>query len=306
MPIKIPDSLPALKTLERENIFAMTENRALHQDIRPLKILILNLMPKKIETETQLLRVLSNTPLQVDITLLQMETHESKNTPSEHLVSFYNTFSDISHLYFDGMIVTGAPVELLKFEVVDYWRELKEVLLWSKKHVYSTFHICWGAQAGLYLHYGIEKYTLDGKMFGIFRHEALNLTHPILRGFDEFFYAPHSRHTSIALDDIRDHPQLTLLAVSDEAGAFLIADKNGRSFYMTGHPEYDRDTLKNEYERDVSKGLPIEIPKGYYPDNDTSKTPPHIWRGHANLLYTNWLNHCVYQQTPYDLGDKII
>lgn len=302
MPIKIPDTLPAAKVLESENIFIMDAHRAATQDIRPLKIIILNLMPTKIETETQLLRVLGNSPIQVDIELLQTSSYTSKNTPQEHLLSFYNTFDQIRDNRYDGMVITGAPVELMEFEQVDYWPELQEILEWTKTHVYSTFHICWGAQAGLYHHYGIPKYTLDAKMFGIFEHRLCALNHRLLRGFDEVFYAPHSRHTSVRAEEIAKHPELELLSCSDVAGVYIVANKNGRQFFVTGHSEYDRDTLAKEYFRDVGRGLEIEVPVNYFPGNDPSRSPLYSWRAHANLLFSNWLNYFVYQETPYDLG----
>lgn len=303
MPIKIPSLLPASKTLESENIFIMDELRATHQDIRPLKIVILNLMPKKIETETQLLRVLSNSPLQVDIELLQTATHVSRNTSSEHLLKFYKTFDQISSDRFDGMIITGAPVEQIPFEKVDYWPELCEIMEWSKKNVFSTFHICWGAQAALYYHYNIPKYPLDKKMFGIFEHKPLIPNHPLLRGFDEIFYVPQSRHTTVLAQDIERVGSLEILASSDESGVYLVADKAGRNIFATGHSEYDRNTLANEYFRDLNSDLSIDLPKNYFPDNNPDCVPINTWKGHANLLFSNWLNHFVYQQTPYDLSE---
>ncbi|NCE75878.1 homoserine O-succinyltransferase [Anaerotruncus sp. X29] len=303
MPIKIPDSLPASRVLDQENIFVMTEHRALHQDIRPLKIVILNLMPKKIETETQLLRLLGNSPLQVDIELLQTESYTSKNTPSEHLFKFYKTFREIRDERFDGMIITGAPVELLAFEQVEYWKELCEIMEWSKTNVYSTLHICWGAQAGLYYHYGIHKYQLDQKMFGIFQHRLLLENHPITRGFDELFDVPHSRHTTVKRREIDRVPELEILASSDRAGVYMVGRRDGRQFFITGHSEYDRETLGNEYFRDLQKGLPINMPDHYFPHNDPSQKPVFTWRGHANLLFCNWLNYYVYQATPYDLDE---
>ncbi len=303
MPIKIPDSLPASRVLDQENIFVMTEHRALHQDIRPLKIVILNLMPKKIETETQLLRLLGNSPLQVDIELLQTESYTSKNTPSEHLFKFYKTFREIRDERFDGMIITGAPVELLAFEQVEYWKELCEIMEWSKTNVYSTLHICWGAQAGLYYHYGIHKYQLDQKMFGIFQHRLLLENHPITRGFDELFDVPHSRHTTVKRREIDRIPELEILASSDQAGVYMVGRRDGRQFFITGHSEYDRETLGNEYFRDLQKGLPINMPAHSFPHNDPSQKPVFTWRGHANLLFCNWLNYYVYQATPYDLDE---
>ena len=303
MPIIIPDSLPASRVLDQENIFVMTEHRALHQDIRPLKIVILNLMPKKIETETQLLRLLGNSPLQVDIELLQTESYTSKNTPSEHLFKFYKTFREIRDERFDGMIITGAPVELLAFEQVEYWKELCEIMEWSKTNVYSTLHICWGAQAGLYYHYGIHKYQLDQKMFGIFQHRLLLENHPITRGFDELFDVPHSRHTTVKRREIDRVPELEILASSDQAGVYMVGRRDGRQFFITGHSEYDRETLGNEYFRDLQKGLPINMPDHYFPHNDPNQKPVFTWRGHANLLFCNWLNYYVYQATPYDLDE---
>ena len=302
MPICIPNSLPAAQVLESENVFVMTEERASHQDIRPLKIGILNLMPTKIVTETQLLRLLSNTPLQVDIELLQTATHTSKNTSAEHLLKFYKTFADIQEERFDGFIITGAPVEQMPFEEVDYWPELCAFMDWTKTHVYSTFHICWGAQAALYHHYGIPKYPLPQKMFGVFEHQVLEPTHPLVRGFDGLFFAPHSRHTPVRNEDILSCPQLTLLATSEEAGAYLIASESGRQFFVTGHSEYDRETLAGEYFRDVNKGLPIEIPRHYFQNDDPKQKILYRWRGHASLLFSNWLNYFVYQTTPYDLS----
>lgn len=301
MPIKIPDSLPAAKILDNENIFVMTEHRALHQDIRPLKIVILNLMPKKIETETQLLRLLGNSPIQVDIELLQTKSYTPKNTPPEHLLKFYKTFDDIKEERFDGMIITGAPIEQMEFEEVDYWEELCDIMEWSKTNVYSTMHICWGAQAGLYYHYGIHKYPLEQKMFGIFQHRLLLTNHPITRGFDELFYAPHSRHTTIRRQEIEKIPELEILASSDIAGVYMVGRKDGRQFFITGHSEYDRETLANEYFRDIEKGQTINVPENYFPNNDPHLSPVYTWRSHANLLFCNWLNYYVYQSTPYNL-----
>lgn len=302
MPINIPNSLPASATLESENIFVMNEERASRQDIRPLKILILNLMPKKIETETQLLRLLSNSSIQIDIELLQTASYTSKNTPHEHLLKFYRFFDDVKTERFDGMIITGAPVEHLKFEEVDYWEELCQIMEWSKTHVYSTMHICWGAQAGLYYHYGIPKHPLKEKMFGIYQHKLLNFEHKLVCGFDEYFYVPQSRHTTIYTEDILAQDDLELLATSDIAGPYMIASKGGRQFFVTGHSEYDRNTLANEYFRDLEKGLPIQVPFNYFPDDDPRKVPPFIWRSAATLTYSNWLNYFVYQQTPFDLN----
>ncbi len=301
MPINIPDNLPAADVLARENIFTMRESRALHQDIRALKILILNLMPLKIETETHILRLLSNSPLQVEIEFLHTETHTSSHTAFEHLEAFYKTFSEIKQHKFDGFIITGAPVEHIDFEEVIYWDELKEIMDWSVHHVYSTLHICWAAQAGLYYHYGIPKYPLDQKMFGIFEH-TLNDRHvPIVRGFDDVFLAPHSRHTELRAEDIRKIPDLLVVSESSEAGVYIVMHRNGRHIFVTGHSEYDPLTLKKEYERDINKGLTTTIPKNYFPDNNPGYPPEVRWRSHANLLFNNWLNYYVYQTTPYDL-----
>lgn len=303
MPIRIPNGLPAFKTLLRENIFVMQSDRASGQDIRPLKIGIVNLMPTKIETETQLLRLLSNTPLQVDITLIYTETHLPKNTTWEHLQNFYTTFDKVREQYFDGIFITGAPVEKLEFEEVNYWTELCHIMEWSKSHAFCTVHICWGAFAGLYYHYGINKKPLPKKLFGVFPHKVEVANHPLLKGFDDVFFVPHSRHTEIDTADIELCPKLTVLASSDEAGAYIIADGSNRQIFITGHAEYDRDTLKNEYLRDKEKGLEIEVPKNYFPYDDPSLTPLITWKGHASLMYSNWLNFCVYQETPYDLND---
>ena len=301
MPVKIPETLPAKKILTEENIFVMGEARALRQDIRPLRLAILNLMPTKISTETQLLRLLGNSALQVEITLLHMNSHQSKNTPAEHLITHYQSFNDIKHEKFDGLLITGAPVEQLPFEEVDYWAELQTLLDWSENHVYSVFHICWAAQAGLYHRYGIQKYPLNEKMFGVFPHHILRANEKLLRGFDDEFYAPHSRHTEIRQDDIEKIPELDVLAISPEAGVYIVASKDRRHFYITGHSEYDPITLKSEYDRDVSKGLEINIPKNYFEEDNPKKKPIVRWRGHANLLYANWLNYYVYQITPYDI-----
>ncbi len=301
MPIRIPNDLPAASVLERENIFIMKEGRAVHQDIRPLRIAILNLMPKKIETETQLLRLLGNSPLQVDIDLMQVSGHRSKNTAPEHLLHFYRPFGEIKALRYDGLIITGAPVEQLPFGEVDYWEELRDIMEWSKTHVYCTFHICWGAQAGLFCHYGIQKRLLEEKLFGVFPHRVLQPDHPLTRGFDEVFLAPHSRHTTVDLEEVRRCPQLEVLSDSPQAGLYIAARRDGRQVFVTGHSEYDRGTLGEEYRRDRDKGLPIAPPAGYYPGDDPEKPPLFRWRGHANLLYVNWLNH-VYQDTPYDLA----
>jgi homoserine O-succinyltransferase len=302
MPVNIPETLPARKVLEAENIFVMGEERAHHQDIRPLKLAILNLMPTKIATETQLLRLLGNSALQVDITLLHMDGHLSKNTPQEHLIEHYVAFDDIRDDKFDGLIITGAPVEHLPFEEVDYWPDLQEVLNWKETHVYSTFHVCWAAQAGLYHSHGVPKHPLPEKMFGVYPHRLLFDHEKLLRGFDDVFYAPHSRHTEIRLEDLRQVPEVDVLAVSDEAGIYIVASRDRRQFYITGHSEYDPLTLKAEYDRDVSKGLPIQPPRNYFPDDDPSRPPLVRWRGHANLLYANWLNYYVYQITPFDIS----
>ncbi|WP_024859940.1 homoserine O-acetyltransferase MetA [Ruminococcus flavefaciens] len=303
MPIRIPSELPAFKTLGEENIFVMSKERAEHQDIRPLKVVILNIMPKKIETESQLMRLLSNTPLQVDVELLQMASHVSRNTSSHHLGAFYKTFDEISDNRYDGMIITGAPVELLDFEQVDYWKEITNIMEWSKTHVFSTLYICWGAQAGLYYHYGIPKYTLEHKMFGIFPHRAEVSNCQLLRGFDDVFYVPHSRHTEVRREDIERIPQLEVLTSSDIAGVHIVANKNGRQYFITGHSEYDRDTIANEYRRDVEKGLDIQIPYNYFPNDDPNNMPVFSWRCTANLMFSNWLNYCVYQKTPYNLDE---
>ena len=305
MPIKIPNLLPARSTLEKENIFVMTEERALHQDIRPLQILLLNLMPTKIATETQLMRCFSNTPLQIEIDLLQTSTYTPKNTSAEHLISFYCTFDQIKHKKYDGMIITGAPLENMDFEQVDYWSELCEIMEWSKTHVFSTLHICWGAQASLHYHYNIPKYALSKKLFGVFEHIPCKPEAPLLRGFDDIFFAPHSRHTEIHKEDILKVDDLEILAESEDAGVFLIASKNGRQIFVTGHPEYDPDTLATEYFRDLSKNLPIEIPKNYFKNDDPNQRPLDTWRAHAHLLYTNWLNYYVYQSTPYNLEHEL-
>ena len=303
MPIKIQNDLPAIKILESENIFVMQEDRATTQDIRPLKIVIVNLMPTKVETETQLMRLLGNSPLQVEVELMQMQSHKSKNTSEEHLTKFYKTFDEVRHEKFDGMIVTGAPVEQMPFEEVDYWEELCEVFEWAKKNVYSTMFICWGAQAGLYYRYGIEKYELPKKLFGIYNHMILNPKHPLMRGFDDFFLVPHSRYTGIRPGDVEAVPELEILATSRKAGAAIICSKNGREFYLLGHCEYDYDTLAKEYYRDVEKGLDISMPYNYFPENNVNRKPIMTWRSHGSLLYANWLNYYLYQQTPYDLED---
>ena len=302
MPIKIDDRLPAKESLEKENIFVMTQSRAQCQDIRPLKILILNLMPTKIETETQLLRLLGNTPLQVDIELLQTATHKSKHTDEDHMLMFYKTFDEVKDKKYDGMIVTGAPVELLEFEEVDYWPELCEIFEWSKTNVYSTFHICWGAQAALYYHYGIPKHKLDEKMFGVFPHKPLDLYHPLLRGFDDCYNVPQSRHTETRFNDIALCKDLQILSYSEISGIHLISDLECRKFFATGHSEYDADTLAKEYFRDKEKGLAIQIPYNYFPDNDPTQKPIMTWRNVGTLMFTNWLNYFVYQKTPYDIN----
>lgn len=303
MPIKIDNQLPARHSLELENIFVMSESRALTQDIRPLKILILNLMPTKTVTETQLLRLLSNSPLQIEVELLQTATHQSKNTSAEHMLKFYKVFDDVREEKFDGMIITGAPVEHLAFEEVDYWEELCMIMEWTKTNVYSTFHICWGAQAGLYYHYGIPKYPLAEKLFGIFPHHALDPYHPLMRGLDDIFYIPHSRHTEIRRSDIALVKDLQILSFSEQAGVHLVSDMECRNFYSTGHSEYDRETLSTEYFRDINRGLPIGIPFNYFPDNDPQRTPPMTWRTAGNMIFSNWLNYFVYQRTPYDLAN---
>lgn len=303
MPIKISNELPAKSFLEQENVFVMTEDRANSQDIRPLKILILNLMPTKIATETQILRLLSNTPLQVDIELMQTVTHVSKNTSQEHLTKFYKSFDEVKHEKFDGMIVTGAPVEQMEFEEVDYWDELCEIFEWAKTNVYSTFYICWGAQAGLYYHYGLKKYPLKEKMFGIFEHQPLDLLHPLMRGIDDKYYVPQSRHTEIRMEDIAKIKDLQVLSYSPDSGVHLLSDMDCRNFFSTGHSEYDADTLATEYFRDKNKGLDIKIPYNYFPNDDTTKKPPITWRSTGILLFTNWLNYFVYQRTPYDLAN---
>ncbi|WP_020616025.1 homoserine O-acetyltransferase MetA [Paenibacillus daejeonensis] len=301
MPIKIPDSLPAKEILNNENIFVMDESVAYLQDIRPLRIAILNLMPTKETTETQLLRLIGNTPLQVEVVLLHPRTHVSKNTSSEHLESFYKTFDEISHLHYDGLIITGAPVEHLPFEQVTYWEELKTIMDWSARHVTSTLHICWGAQAGLFHHYGIEKHLLPEKLFGVFPHTIEKRNVKLLRGFDEMYFVPQSRHTEVLRSDIEQVADLEILSESPEAGVYIAASKNGRQIFVTGHSEYDPLSLKWEYDRDLAKGLRVAIPKNYYPGDDPSRQPLSSWRAHANLLFSNWLNYYVYQETPYEL-----
>ncbi|HEX5837938.1 MAG TPA: homoserine O-succinyltransferase [Anaerolineales bacterium] len=302
MPVKIPNTLPAREILERENIFVMDEQRAMHQDIRPLRVAILNLMPTKIATETQLLRLLSNSALQVEVTLLHTATYDSKNIDADHLLHHYLTFNDVLYEKFDGLIVTGAPVEQMRFEEVDYWAELTRIFDWAETNVESTLYICWGAQAGLYHRYGIPKYDLTRKMFGVFEHRVLTRTESLLRGFDDIFLAPHSRHTEIRRADLEKVNEIQILAESDEAGVYIVGAKDGRHLFVTGHSEYDPLTLKTEYDRDVNKGFPIHVPGNYYPQDDPTQTPTVRWRGHANLLFSNWLNYYVYQVTPYDVN----
>ncbi|MDD3221970.1 MAG: homoserine O-succinyltransferase [Lachnospiraceae bacterium] len=305
MPIKIQNDLPAREILEREHIFVMTERRALTQDIRPLQILILNLMPTKIETETQILRSLSNTPLQLEIELLQMESHTAKNISEEHMIAFYQTFSQVKNKWYDGMIITGAPVELMEFEDVEYWDELCQVMEWSKAHVHSTFHICWGAQAALYYHYGIKKHILDKKLSGVYKHYLINEKSRLFRGFDSEFYVPHSRHTTVYREDIEKVPELKIMAVSDEAGVYIAGNESGSQFFVMGHSEYDIDTLAGEYFRDVNKGMNPEVPVNYFEDDDPAKKPMMRWRAHGAWVYSNWLNYFVYQTTPYTLNEDI-
>ena len=301
MPIKVSSELPAKAVIEKENIFIMDETRAINQDIRPLKIAVLNLMPKKHETEIQLLRALSNTPLQVDLTFLNPENHRSKNTPSTHLNQFYTTFSQVKHKKFDGLIITGAPIEQIDFEEVNYWEELKEIMDWSKTNVTSTYHICWAAQAGLYYHYGIDKIPLDKKLFGVYTHQVYKRKTPLVRGFDDIFLFPHSRYTGLNEDQIKKNKNLKVLAASDLAGSSIIIADEGKQVFVMGHPEYDRTTLKEEYRRDVAKGLNIDLPHNYFPEDNPENHPKLTWRSHANALYTNWLNYYVYQVTPYEL-----
>lgn len=301
MPIRIPNDLPATGTLQQENIFVMTADRAIRQDIRPLEIVVLNLMPTKIATETQLSRMLGNTPLQVNLELMHTTSHVSKNVAQEHLLTFYKSFDEIKHRKFDGMVITGAPVEHLRFEDVDYWPELCEIMEWSKTNVHSTLHICWGAQAGLYYHYGINKYELPEKLFGVFEHKADYKRSILLRGFDDVFWVPHSRHTTILREDIEKVPELKLLASSEKAGVYALMNNRGRQIFVTGHSEYDADTLKTEYLRDKNQGLPIHVPENYFPNDDDTQEPIVRWRSHANLLFSNWLNYFVYQTTPYDI-----
>lgn len=306
MPIKVQSDLPAKGILENENIFVMDENRALNQDIRPLEIGILNLMPIKQDTELQLLRALSNTPLQINVTFVYVESHVSKNTPTSHLNQFYKLFGEVKHRKFDGFIITGAPVENLEFEEVNYWKELTEIMDWTNTNVTSTVHICWGAQAAVYHHYGIKKHRLQKKLFGIYEHQVLNRKVPLVRGFDDVFMAPHSRHTTVDAEQIYNCEELTVLAESEKAGVFLAMAENGKKIFVMGHPEYDRMTLDTEYKRDKGKGLPIELPYNYYPENDETKRPLLQWRSHADAFYSNWLNYYVYQQTPYDFIDNSI
>ncbi len=304
MPIKIQSDLPAKAELEEENIFVMDENRAISQNIRPLEIIVLNLMPIKQDTELQLLRGLSNTPLQIDVTFLQMSSHVSKNTSASHIKKFYQTFEEIKNNNYDGMIITGAPVEKLDFEEVNYWDELTTVMEWSKKHVTSTIHICWGAQAGLYYHYGIKKELLPKKLSGVYKHRVMNRKEPLVRGFDDVFMAPHSRYTQASRQQILDNPRLKVLADSDEAGIYIVLGDGGKEIFVMGHPEYDRLTLDQEYKRDIDKGIEPDRPVNYYPDDDCNRKPLLSWRSHANNLYTNWLNYYVYQITPYDLNES--
>lgn len=302
MPVVIPDALPAREILHQENIFVMGERRAQQQDIRPLKIAILNLMPTKIATETQLLRLIGNSPLQVEITLLRMATHDSKNTPEEHLLTFYQTIDDVEAQRFDGLIVTGAPVEQMPYEDVDYWQELTRIFEWRKHHAFATMYICWGAQAGLYYNYGIPKYPLPEKMFGVFPHTLNYKNVPLFRGFDDLFYVPHSRHTEVRRSDIETVDDLEILSESEESGVYIASSKDGRQIFVTGHSEYDPLTLKGEYDRDMRLGLPIKVPRNYYPKDDPTQNPRVLWRGHSNLLFVNWLNYYVYQETPFDLS----
>ena len=303
MPLNLPDKLPAIEILKGENIFVIDSSRANQQDIRPLRMVVLNLMPLKITTETDLVRLLSNTPLQLEISFMKIKSHTSKNTPIEHMQTFYNDFDEMRHQKFDGMIITGAPVELMDYEEVSYWNEITEIFDWARTHVTSTFYICWAAQAGLYHHYGIPKYPLEKKKFGVYEHLALDPLHPIFRGFDDVFYVPHSRHTEVRKEDILNVPQLKLLSESEGAGVYMVEGREGREFFVTGHSEYSPFTLDVEYRRDKEKGLPIELPQNYYRDNDPTKEPLVRWRGHANLLFSNWLNYFVYQETLYNIED---
>ena len=301
MPIQIPNDLPATEVLQSENIFVMPENRASTQDIRPLEIVLLNLMPTKVTTETQLSRMLGNTPLQVKLELMHMSTHKSKNTSADHLLNFYKSFDELKHRKFDGMVITGAPVELMEFEEVDYWPELCRIMEWSKTNVHSTFHICWGAQAGLYYHYGVKKHTMPQKLFGVYKHKADYKRSILLRGFDDEFWVPHSRHTTLDRCDVEKIPGMKILASSEAAGVYAMSNKEGRQIFVTGHSEYDADTLLKEYIRDKNLGLPIDVPENYFPNNDDTQEPIVRWRGHGNLLFSNWLNYFVYQTTPYDI-----
>jgi homoserine O-succinyltransferase len=301
MPIRIPESLPAYATLSEENIFVMAEEKALHQDIRPLEIAILNIMPDKITTETQLLRLVGNTPLQVNVVFLKTASYTPTNTAADHMEAFYQTFEDVKRRKFDGMIITGAPVETMAFEDVDYWDELRDIMAWSRTHVFSTLHICWGAQAGLHYHYGIPKYPLTQKKFGVFEHTLNHKAAKLLRGFDDVYAVPHSRHTEVRAEDIRKDDWLDILSESEESGVYIVSALGGRQIFVMGHPEYDHDALKKEYLRDLKKGLDIAMPSNYFPDNDPDRTPVMSWRGHANLLFANWLNYYVYQETPYAL-----
>ena len=303
MPIKIPNELPAVKTLECENIFVMTETRAITQDIRPLKILILNLMPTKIDTETQLSRLLGNTPLQVEIELIHTSTYQSKNISEEHLLAFYKEFKDVKDRYFDGMIITGAPVEKMEFEEVEYWEELKEIMEWTKTHVHSTLHICWGAQAGLYYHFGIKKYMMEEKLSGVYAHTVDYKRSILFRGFDDVFYVPHSRYTTVRREEIEAVPELRIVSSSEKAGVYTVTTRGGKQIFITGHSEYDVDTLKKEYVRDKNAGISPKVPENYFPGDDDTKEPQLTWRAHATLLFTNWLNYFVYQTTPYDINE---
>ena len=301
MPIKIPNELPAVKTLENENIFVMTETRAIKQDIRPLKILLLNLMPTKIDTETQLSRLLGNSPLQVELELIRTGTYKSKNTSEEHLLAFYKEFPEVRENYYDGMIITGAPVEKMPFEEVEYWEELKEIMEWTKTHVHSTFHICWGAQAGLYYHFGVDKVMMDEKLSGVYSHKVEYKNSILFRGFDDVFYVPHSRYTTVRREDIEKVKELKILSTSEKAGVYAVATKNGKQIFITGHSEYDALTLNKEYVRDKNAGLNPNVPENYFPNDDDTKAPLLTWRAHATLLFSNWLNYFVYQTTPYDI-----
>ena len=305
MPIRIPDALPATETLEGENIFVMTEYRALHQDIRPLHVLILNLMPTKIATETQIMRKLSNTPLQIEVELMRTKSHEATHVAASHLETFYRTFDEVRDRHYDGLIITGAPVEQMPFEQVDYWDELCDIMAWSTSNVHSTLHICWGAQAGLYYHYGIGKHDLPAKASGVFEHRLVKPSSPLVRGLDDRFFAVHSRNTEVRCADVEAVPELEVIAVSDEVGLYIVKSTDSRRFFVFGHPEYDTDTLRQEYERDVKRGLDPEVPRNYFPDDDPAKQPVLKWRAHSTLIYTNWLNYFVYQTTPFDISEKI-